>query len=409
MPRAPKNTADKPKSTASPRKPRDGTRTKKSSAAEPGAAARKAAPTRARATGRRASTSSSDREANGEDPSFEESGSRAARDEGGGSDGDDDAPIDGDVEQPDQIEDVEISHELPAVKKAESSGGSLARFDPMAAYLREIQRHPLLTPEQTHDLAVKFVKSQDAGAAAQLVTSNLRLVVKIAYEYRRAYKNIMDLVQEGNIGLMQAVKRYDPYRGVKLSSYAAWWIRAYILRFVLNNWRLVKLGTTQAQRKLFFNLRKKRAELVAMGIDPTDAEVAKRLNVPESDVAEMDVRLTSSEKSLDAPVGDAEGRSIAKVDMMPSMWEGPEALVADEELQALLKEKLAGFRQTLAGKEKDLAIFDERLVADDPLTLQELGDRFGISRERVRQLEQRLTSRLREYLSEEMGDATRVS
>jgi RNA polymerase sigma-32 factor len=415
VPRAPKNTTDKPKSTASPRKPRDGTRTKKSGAAEASAGVRKTAPARARATGRRASTSSSDsdsgdREANGEEPSFDASASsRSTRDEGGGSDGDDDAPIDGDVEQPEQSEDVEISHELPAAKKADSSGGSLARFDPMAAYLREIQRHPLLTPEQTHDLAVKFIKSQDAGAAAQLVTSNLRLVVKIAYEYRRAYKNIMDLVQEGNIGLMQAVKRYDPYRGVKLSSYAAWWIRAYILRFVLNNWRLVKLGTTQAQRKLFFNLRKKRAELVAMGIDPTDAEVAKRLNVPESDVAEMDVRLTSSEKSLDAPVGDAEGRSIAKVDMMPSMWEGPEALVADEELQALLKEKLAGFRQTLAGKEKDLAIFDERLVADDPLTLQELGDRFKISRERVRQLEQRLTSRLREYLSEEMGDATRVS
>jgi RNA polymerase sigma-32 factor len=413
VPRAPKTTADKPTSTASPRKPREGTRTKKSSAAEPGAAVRKTAPARARATGRRASTSSSDREANGEDPSFDASASASrsarGRDEAGGSDGDDDAPIDGDAEQPDPSDDVEVGHELPAVKKAESSGGSLARFDPMAAYLREIQRHPLLTPEQTHDLAVKFIKSQDAGAAAQLVTSNLRLVVKIAYEYRRAYKNIMDLVQEGNIGLMQAVKRYDPYRGVKLSSYAAWWIRAYILRFVLNNWRLVKLGTTQAQRKLFFNLRKKRAELVAMGIDPTDAEVAKRLNVPESDVAEMDVRLTSSEKSLDAPVGDAEGRSIAKVDMMPSMWEGPEALVADEELQALLKEKLAGFRQTLAGKEKDLAIFDERLVADDPLTLQELGDRFKISRERVRQLEQRLTSRLREYLSEEMGDATRVS
>jgi RNA polymerase sigma-32 factor len=240
------------------------------------------------------------------------------------------------------------------------------------------------------------------------VTANLRLVVKIAYEYRRAYKNIMDLVQEGNIGLMQAVKRYDPYRGVKLSSYAAWWIRAYILRFILNNWRLVKLGTTQAQRKLFFNLRKKRAELQAMGIDPTDAEIAKQLNVPEADVKEMDVRLSSGEKSLDAPVGDAEGRSIAKVDMIPSLTDGPEALLADEEVQALLKEKLAEFRKTLEGKDKELAIFDERLVADDPLTLQELGDRFGVSRERVRQLEHRLTMRLREFLEEHMGDAAQT-
>ena len=209
------------------------------------------------------------------------------------------------------------------------------------------------------------------------MTANLRLVVKIAYEYRRAYKNIMDLIQEGNIGLMQAVKRYDPYRGVKLSSYAAWWIRAYILRFILNNWRLVKLGTTQAQRKLFFNLRKKRAELVALGIDPTNAEIAKQLNVPESEVAEMDVRLQSSEKSLDAPVGDGEGRATAKVDTMPSLVEGPESLMADSELQGLLKEKLGAFRKTLAGKEKDLAIFDERLVADEPLTLQELGDGSG--------------------------------
>jgi RNA polymerase sigma-32 factor len=286
---------------------------------------------------------------------------------------------------------------------------SIERFDALQVYLREVQRHPLLTPEETQALSAKFIETQDPAIAARLVTANLRLVVKIAYEYRRAYRNIMDLIQEGNIGLMQAVKRYDPYRGVKLSSYAAWWIRAYILRFILNNWRLVKLGTTQAQRKLFFNLRKKRAELQAMGIDPTHEAIAAALNVPESEVADMDVRLQASEKSLDAPVGDAEGRSIAKVDMMPSGAEGPESLMADNELQGLLKEKLAAFRKTLEGKDKDLAIFDERLVADDPLTLQELGDRFGISRERVRQLEQRLTGKLREFLRDEMGDAVDVA
>ena len=302
--------------------------------------------------------------------------------------------------------DVDVA-DVPASRDlARGVGHSMERLDPMAAYLREIQRHPLLSPEETHALAAKFLTTQDPAVAARLVTANLRLVVKIAYEYRRAYKNIMDLVQEGNIGLMQAVKRYDPYRGVKLSSYAAWWIRAYILRFILNNWRLVKLGTTQAQRKLFFNLRKKRGELQAMGIEPTNAEIAKQLNVPESDVAEMDVRLAQSEKSLDAPVGDADGRAISKVDMMPSVGAGPETQMADNELQALLKDKLADFRATLAGKEKDVAIFDLRLVADDPLTLQDLGDRFGISRERVRQLEQRLLGRLRDYLKREMGDAT---
>ncbi len=335
------------------------------------------------------------------EPGEESEASEADTAEGG-----DDAPADGE-EYPDVAD--EGAAPLPHGRREPSESSSIERFDPLSAYLREVQRHRLLAPEETQALAEKFVKTQDSAAAATLVTSNLRLVVKIAYEYRRAYKNIMDLIQEGNIGLMQAVKRYDPYRGVKLSSYAAWWIRAYILRFILNNWRLVKLGTTQAQRKLFFNLRKKRAELVALGIDPTNAEIAKQLNVPESEVAEMDVRLQSSEKSLDAPMGDGEGRATAKVDTMPSLVEGPESLMADSELQGLLKEKLGAFRTTLAGKDKDLAIFDERLVADEPLTLQELGDRFGISRERVRQLEQRLTGRLREYLRDEMGDAVEVA
>jgi len=314
-------------------------------------------------------------------------------------------------DEPDEalVEGVEEAEPAPkSAQPVSSSSSSLTKFDAMSAYLREVQHYPLLTPEETQALSVRYIETGDPVAAAKLVTANLRLVVKIAYEYRRAYKNILDLVQEGNIGLMQAVKRYDPYRGVKLSSYAAWWIRAYILRFILNNWRLVKLGTTQAQRKLFFNLRKKRAELQAMGIDPTDAEVAKALNVAEQDVTDMETRLASSEKSLDAPVGDAEGRAIARVDLLPAAGEGPESMMAEGELQALLKDKLGVFRSTLTGKDKELAIFDQRLVADDPLTLQELGDRFGISRERVRQLEQRLTARLRDYLKNEIGDAAEL-
>ncbi len=347
------------------------------------------------------------------EPTHTDEESVSASDDGEEREAGDGEAVEGDVVEGDgavaldgarERSDAEV--EAPASSAATSS--SIARFDPMGAYLREVQRHPLLTPEETQRLAVRLVETGDPQAAAALVTANLRLVVKIAYEYRRAYKNIMDLVQEGNIGLMQAVKRYDPYRGVKLSSYAAWWIRAYILRFILNNWRLVKLGTTQAQRKLFFNLRKKKAELAQRGVDPTDAEIAKHLNVPEADVTEMDARLQASEKSLDAPVGDSDGRSISKIDTMASTVEGPEALMADGELQALLKNKLGEFRKTLVGKDKELAIFDHRLVADDPLTLQELGDKFGISRERVRQLEQRITGRLREYLREEMGDAAEL-
>ncbi len=184
---------------------------------------------------------------------------------------------------------------------------ALARVDALQLYMQEVQRHPLLTADEEHRLAEHYLKTGDVNAAARLVTANLRLVVKLAFEYRRAYRNIMDLIQEGNIGLMQAVKRYDPYRGVKLSSYAAWWIRAYILRFILNNWRLVKLGTTQAQRKLFFNLNKEKARLAAMGIEPTHAEVALRLNVDEKDVVEMDRRLASGDASLDVSIGDSEG------------------------------------------------------------------------------------------------------
>jgi len=306
------------------------------------------------------------------------------------------------VEAAAEIVDEEATSDEP-VPEVAASAGSLTRLDPMQQYLREVQRHSLLSPEDEHALAVKYVGTGDVSAAARLVTANLRLVVKIAYEYRRAYKNIMDLVQEGNIGLMQAVKRYDPYRGVKLSSYAAWWIRAYILRFILNNWRLVKLGTTQAQRKLFFNLNKEKARLGAMGIEPTAAEIARRLGVEEQEVSDMDRRLSSGEMSLDAPVGDTEGRPVSRLEMMPTSVSGPDTAVAEGEIQEMLRAKLADFRTTLKGK--DVQIFDDRLVAEDPLTLQELGDRFGISRERVRQLEARLTGRLREYLKTELGDA----
>lgn len=304
--------------------------------------------------------------------------------------------------------DVDVGNleDLPVEPRGAGGKGSdaaLSRTDPLQAYLREVQRHPLLTPEEEQKLTRQYVETQDVKTAARLVTANLRLVVKLAYEYRRAYKNIMDLIQEGNIGLMQAVKRYDPYRGVKLSSYAAWWIRAYILRFILNNWRLVKLGTTQAQRKLFFNLNKEKAKLSAMGIEPTASEIARRLSVDESEVVDMDRRLSSGEASLDAPVGDSEGRSVSRIDLMPGNTSGPDVAFERHEMDEMVRARLSKFRETLKGK--DIIIFDKRMAAEEPLTLQELGDEFGISRERVRQLEARLTGKLREYLQDELGDA----
>jgi RNA polymerase sigma-32 factor len=322
-------------------------------------------------------------------------------------------PLEKDFEPSDgELEDVTISDVKPRRSKRQEKGlavskkAGLVRLDPLEAYMREIQAHSLLTPEEEKELAVLYTETGDVNAAARLVTANLRLVVKIAYEYRRAYRNMMDLIQEGNMGLMQAVKKYDPYRGVKLSSYAAWWIRAYMLRFILSNWRMVKLGTTQAQRKLFFNLNKERARLTAMGVEPTNERVAESLMVTASEVEEMDKRLSRGDASLDTPVAENDGRQIARVEMMPAPGTTPDRMNEGAELSFLVRKYLDEFRTTLKGK--DVVIFDERVAAEDPKTLQELGDSFGVSRERVRQLEARLTDKLRTFLSERLGDAVEV-
>jgi RNA polymerase sigma-32 factor len=311
--------------------------------------------------------------------------------------------VDADFSADDVVDDAP----LPVVVQRRAEGeASITKYDPLQAYMREVQKHALLTKTEEHELAANYVKTGDRDAAARLVTANLRLVVKIAYEYRRAYRNMMDLIQEGNIGLMQAVKRYDPYRGVKLSSYAAWWIRAYMLRYMLNNWRMVKLGTTQAQRKLFFNLNKEKARLSAMGIEPSPAEIAQRLSVDEKEVVEMDRRLSRGDASLDAPVGDGDNSSVARVELLSSGSPGPEQDTQSAQLNAILHDELGRFRKTLAGK--DAIIFDKRMVAEDPLTLQELGDEFGVSRERVRQLESRISGKLRTFLKDSLGDAFEV-
>src|SRR5580698_251096 len=310
--------------------------------------------------------------------------------------GDDDAAAAHDDAGP--VEDV------PAVS---TKGGSLARRDPLSLYMSETRRYPLLTPQEEHDLAVKLVEHGDTGAARKLIEANLRLVVKIAYEYRRAHRNLLDLVQEGNIGLIQAVGKFDPYRGVKLSSYAAFWIRAYILKFILNNWRLVKIGTTQAQRKLFFNLRKEREKLEQAGFQPTTALLAEKLDVPEREVIDMERRLAAPEASLDAPLGSGDDDGARpRLDYLPSDDVRPDRAVAQSEFAQLLRGKLEAFAQTLEGREQ--AIFRERWLSEEPLTLQELGDRYHVSRERARQLEKRMLDRLKKYLEAEMGTAVDI-
>jgi RNA polymerase sigma-32 factor len=298
---------------------------------------------------------------------------------------------------------------LPAVARGSaSSARSLVPFDPLQAYINSARQYPLLTPEEEHEWAVQYAKTGDMVAARKLVTSNLRLVVKIAHEYRKAYQNLLDLVQEGNIGLMHAVKKFDPYRGVKLSSYAAWWIRAYILKFILANWRMVKIGTTQAQRKIFFNLRKEMDRLKALGVeDPEPKLLAERLDVPVAEVQSMQRRLAGADVSLDAPLQTDDSGGASRIDYVSDNAAGPDTQVEEQQFSGLLKQKLATFGETLTGRDRE--IFELRTIAEEPLTLQEIGDRYGITRERARQIERRMMDRLRDYLRQELGNAVDVA
>jgi RNA polymerase sigma-32 factor len=301
--------------------------------------------------------------------------------------------------------------EAQVVKKPatrDSSSRALALRDPLAAYMSEVRRHPLLSREEEHELAVRWVEQGDKEAAKKLVTSNLRLVVKIANEYRRGYQNLLDLVQEGNLGLLKAVQKFDPYRGVKLSTYSGWWIRAYILKHILNNWRLVKIGTTQNQRKLFFNLRKQQEALAKAGVDATPERIAEALDVSPKEVVEMQKRMSAPDKSLNAPLrADDEGGARTGIDMLEDSHEDVESSVGDQEFKSLLSSKLRRFGSTLTGREAE--IFSERLLSDDPITLQELGTRWGVSRERARQVEKRMVLRLRKFLTEELGDSVQIA
>ena len=274
----------------------------------------------------------------------------------------------------------------------------------LAAYLRSLRAYQVLSREEEHELAVRYVQTHELAPARKLITANLRLVVKIAQEYRRAHRNLLDLIQEGNLGLIQAVQRYDPFRGVKLSTYAAWWIRAYILKFILANWRIVRIGTTQAQRRLFFNLRRERDRMEKMGLETDTRHLAAALDVSESDVVEMERRLAASETSLDAPFRGEELSGRTPGEMVPAApGTRPDLQVENGEFQELLRVKLEAFGAGL--HDRELQIFRRRLLADQPSTLEQLGADHGVSRERARQIEERLKKKLRSYLETELGDS----
>lgn len=287
---------------------------------------------------------------------------------------------------------------LPAIP---TPARDLEPVDALSRYMAELRNYPPIPREEEHALAVRWVEEGDLEAARRLVLANLRLVVKIAMEYRRSWTNVLDLIQEGNVGLLQAVQRFDPYQGVKLSSYAAYWIRAYILKYLLDNIRLVRLGTTRAQRKLFFRLNREKRELERRGFEVEPKLLAERLDVSEEDVIDMEQRLGQPDLSFDAPVRDEEG-SASYGDFIPSNLRSAEEHVADEELRRVFLEKVHEFAESL--DERERRIVEERILAEEPKTLQQMGDEFGVTRERVRQIEARVVSRLREFMRENLVD-----
>jgi len=288
---------------------------------------------------------------------------------------------------------------LPSVRST-----SVVPYDSLTAYLREIRRYPKLSREEEKELALRYRNDRDLEAAYALVSSNLWLVVKLAKDYERTARNLLDLIQEGNIGLMEAVKNFDPYRGVRFPSYAVWWVKAYIIRYMLANLRIVKLGTTQAQRKLFFNLHKEKEKLERMGIAPRPKLLAETLEVKESEVIEMEQRLGSPDLSVDAPLGndDDDGSAGTLLGILASEGPSSEQLVEQKQRAEFIKKGFHEFAETL--KERERVILEKRLLSEERATLQELSDELGISRERIRQIESRMKEKIELFFSERIED-----
>ncbi len=274
--------------------------------------------------------------------------------------------------------------------------------DNLHLYLREVSKFPMLEPDEEIELARKVRDTGDSKAAFRIISSHLRLVVRVAMDFQRRWmQNVLDLIQEGNVGLMRAVNKFDPDKGIKFSYYATFWIRAYILKFIMDNWRMVKIGTTQAQRKLFYNLNKERQKLLSQGFDPDEKTLSEALGVSVDQIVEMQQRLDTSDLSLDMPVNDDNSNS-SKMDFLPALGPGIEAGFASEELSDLVRQSLKDLLPNLSDKE--LFILENRLLTDDPVTLREIGEKYHVSRERIRQLEARLLVKLKNHLGDKIQD-----
>jgi RNA polymerase sigma-32 factor len=281
---------------------------------------------------------------------------------------------------------------------------AVAPITGLQQYLAEVRRYPYLSKEEELLLFHEYQTQGSREAAVKLIMANLRVSVAIASEYLHTGADHMDLIQEGNVGLMQAIKKFDPTKNVRFYAYAAWWSRAYILRYLLNNFRLVKIGTTQDQRKLFYNLKKEKSKLEREGYAPDTKLLADRLHVRERDVIEMDQRLGNWELSLDQPIGEEQTSTL--LDVIPSQQAGADDVIADQELRVLFRQKLAEFTTTLDEREED--ILRNRLLSETPLTLDDLGAKYGITKERTRQLEARIIKRLRDYMRKDVKDFDRL-
>lgn len=318
--------------------------------------------------------------------------------------GPDEADDDDDLSIP--LPDDEVRREIPrnAYTLPAIAGDSIVATDPLTTYLAQLRHVEPLPAEQQQALAEAYVEDGDVDAAKQLIMSNLRLVVKIAREYHRRRNSLMELIQEGNVGLAEAIRRYDPYRGVKFTSYAQYWIRAMILNYLMNTMQLVKVGNTRAGRKLFYNLSKARDELIQQGfLTPSTRQIADHLHVKESEVVNVARILDAPALSLDAPAPGFESTTLSSV-ISDADAITPDREVESLDLQSRIRSALDEFRSTLTD-EREIAIWDQRVTADEGMSLQDLGDQFSVSRERIRQVEKILKDQFKTFWIERVGEA----
>ncbi len=267
--------------------------------------------------------------------------------------------------------------------------------DNLSHYLAQIKEYPLLSPEEEFSLASRYQETEDVEIAHKLITSNLRFVVKVALEYRGYGIKLLDMIQEGNIGLMVALKKFDPHKGFRFISYAIWWIRAYIQNFIIRSWSLVKVGTTQLQKKLFYKMGKIKGIAHEEHREEKIEELAQELSVRSSDIEEMQKRFAGRDLSLDAKLDFDQG--ISFLDILPDLSPDQEELLGESEEDNVLKDEVQEALGNL--NERERFIISQRIMADDPMTLQELGDTFQISRERIRQIEGEALRKLKDRLA----------